>query len=98
MSVYDDYKNGNVTDDGFYNIETGALFFCSKPLVLKGETLKCLNCGNEATIKTIPSKSATYAPRSSEDQNRTDLMKFAFERQRRLKEAELKTDEDALNS
>ena len=25
-------------------------------------------------------------------------MKFAFERQRRLKEAELKTDEDALNS
>jgi hypothetical protein len=62
-----DYSNGLYNDDGFVNLESGALFFANKALTMRGETMKSLNALETSTLKCIPSKSQTYAPRSHQD-------------------------------
>ena len=76
-----DYANGLYNDDGFVNVESGALFFANKALTMRGETMKALNALENSTIKCIPSKSQTYAPRSHQDQNNAEMMRFVYMRE-----------------
>ncbi|KAH0576986.1 hypothetical protein SS50377_20334 [Spironucleus salmonicida] len=94
---FEEYKLGKFNEANFFDVEAGAVFFANKTLISRGETLKCLNCSDNTTIKVIPSRSATYAPRGSDDQMKAEAMKYAFDRQKRLKEAELKTEDDVFS-
>lgn len=92
-----DYVNGTFNDDGFFNVESGAVFFAGKTLLSRGETMKCLNCPENSTIKVIPSKSASFAPRSNQDKAQAEMMRYIFMRQTESKKAELMTEDDVYS-
>lgn len=57
IEMQDDYVAGKTNDDGFINVDAGAVFFSQKSLISRGETMKCLNAPNSSTIKLVPSRS-----------------------------------------
>lgn len=88
--------HGNIDNQQrFYCVETGALFFAGKTLTAKGTHMSSFKCPPRSTLIVTPSRSQSYVPRQQEDALRADVMKYMFEREKRLKEAELNTDEDA---
>ncbi|CAL6106965.1 Conserved_hypothetical protein [Hexamita inflata] len=93
----DDYVNGQYNDDGFFNVESGTVFFANKSLTQRGETMKCLNAPESSTIKVIPSKSQSYAPRSHQDQNQAEMMRYLYTREAEKKKAELMTEDDVYS-
>lgn len=76
----EDYILGKYNDEGFINTEAGAVFFASKSLIQKGETMRCMNCNESSTIKVTPSKSANFCPRTNEDSAKYESMKYMFEK------------------
>lgn len=89
---------GTVADSSksYYPVEQGSVFFASRNLLSRGETMACLRCPENSTIRLVPSRSGSYAPRNSEDEARAQAMQYLFQREKSLKEAELNaTDETA---
>ncbi|TNJ28225.1 hypothetical protein GMRT_14377 [Giardia muris] len=92
----DEILRGNVDNQQrYYCVETGALFFAGKTLTAKGAHMSAIKCPPRTTLIVTPSRSQSYVPRQQEDAVRADVMKYMFEREKRLKEAELNTGEDA---
>lgn len=97
IDAADDYVSGRVTTThDYYCVDEGAVFFAGKSLVARGQDLSCLRCSDSTTIKLIPSKSQSYVPRSTDDTQRAELMRYAFEREKRSKAAELNAGDDDL--
>jgi len=78
----------------YYPVEQGSVFFASRNLVSRGETMACLRCSETSTIRLVPSRSGSYVPRNSEDESRAQAMQYLFQREKSLKEAELNATDD----
>eukprot|EP00768_Dysnectes_brevis_P004180 gnl/Dysnectes_brevis/2983_a3675_734.p1 GENE.gnl/Dysnectes_brevis/2983_a3675_734~~gnl/Dysnectes_brevis/2983_a3675_734.p1 ORF type:complete len:272 (+),score=101.30 gnl/Dysnectes_brevis/2983_a3675_734:822-1637(+) len=90
--------SGEVKEQGLFNTQEAEVFFAGKTLRARGATLAGLRCPESGLVKVRPSKSSAYAPSSFGGTSQAEAMRYMFEREKRLKTAELRTGEEAFQS